>query len=106
MFSAEVEAAAATRTRYNRRPFARVRIPFMSAQDQPWFNEQHDYSGSSIGFRVKQLLHAEKTPFQSIEIYDTTDWGKLMVIDGCTMVTTRDNFLYHEMMAHPALFTH
>ena len=78
----------------------------MSAQEQPWFNEQHDYSGSSIGFRVKQLLHAEKTPFQSIEIYDTTDWGKLMVIDGCTMVTTRDNFLYHEMMAHPALFTH
>ena len=78
----------------------------MSAQDQPWFSEQHDYSGSSIGFRVKQLLHAEKTPFQSIEIYDTTDWGKLMVIDGCTMVTTRDNFLYHEMMAHPALFTH
>jgi spermidine synthase len=78
----------------------------MSAQEQPWFNEQHDYSGSSIGFRVKELLHAEKTPFQSIEIYDTTDWGKLMVIDGCTMVTTRDNFLYHEMMAHPALFTH
>jgi len=78
----------------------------MPAQDQTWFNEQHDYSGSSIGFRVKQLLHAEKTPFQSIEIYDTTDWGKLMVIDGCTMVTTRDNFLYHEMMAHPALFTH
>jgi spermidine synthase len=78
----------------------------MSAQDQSWFNEQHDYSGSSIGFRVKQLLHAEKTPFQSIEIYATTDWGNLMVIDGCTMVTTRDNFLYHEMMAHPALFTH
>ena len=78
----------------------------MSTHGRTWFNEQHDYSGSSIGFRVKQLLHAEKTPFQSIEIYDTTDWGKLMVIDGCMMVTTRDNFLYHEMMSHPALFTH
>ncbi len=83
----------------------------MSAQatpggTQPWFNEQHDYSGSSIGFRVKQLLHSEQTPFQSIEIYETTDWGNLMVIDGCTMVSTRDNFLYHEMMSHPALFTH
>ena len=78
----------------------------MSTQDQSWFTEQHDYSGSSIGFRIKELLHAEKTPFQSIEIYDSTDWGKLMVIDGCMMVTTRDNFLYHEMMSHPALFTH
>ena len=75
----------------------------MSSQ---WFNEEHDYSGSSIGFRVKERLHAEKTPFQTIEIYDSTDWGKLMVIDGCMMVTTRDNFFYHEMMSHPALFTH
>jgi len=55
---------------------------------------------------VKERLHAEQSAFQSIEIYDTTDWGKLMVIDGCTMVSTRDNFLYHEMMSHPALFTH
>jgi spermidine synthase len=78
----------------------------MSNDASTWFTEQHDYSGSSIGFRVTKKLHAEQTPFQSIEIYDTTDWGKLMVIDGCMMVTTRDNFFYHEMMSHPALFTH
>ena len=77
----------------------------MTPQTQ-WFTEQHDYSGSSIGFRVTQRLHAEQSAFQHIEIYDTTDWGKLMVIDGCMMVTTRDNFFYHEMMSHPALFTH
>ena len=78
----------------------------MSDQEHSWFTEQHDYSGSSIGFRVKQRLHAEQTPFQAIEIYESTDWGNVMVIDGCMMVTTRDNFLYHEMMSHPALFTH
>lgn len=73
---------------------------------QGWFTEQHERSGSSFGLRIKERLHAEQTPFQAIEIYDTTDWGKLMIIDGCTMVSTRDNFLYHEMMSHPALFTH
>jgi len=78
----------------------------MSEQEHSWFTEQHDYSGSSIGFRIKQRLHAEQTPFQAIEIYESTDWGNVMVIDGCMMVTTRDNFLYHEMMSHPALFTH
>lgn len=78
----------------------------MSDQERSWFTEQHDYSGSSIGFRIKQRLHAEQTAFQSIEIYESTDWGNVMVIDGCMMVTTRDNFLYHEMMSHPALFTH
>jgi len=78
----------------------------MSTLENNWFTEQHTASGSSIGFRTKQLLHAEKTPFQTIEIYETTDWGNLMVIDGCMMLTSRDNFIYHEMMAHPALFTH
>ena len=78
----------------------------MSDQEHRWFTEQHDYSGSSIGFRIRQRLHAEQTPFQAIEIYESTDWGNVMVIDGCMMVTTRDNFLYHEMMSHPALFTH
>ena len=80
--------------------------PVKPEQEPTWFDERHDYTGSSIGFRVRQRLHAEQTAFQSIEIYDSTDWGKLMVIDGCMMVTTRDNFFYHEMMSHPALFTH
>ena len=71
-----------------------------------WFTEAHAASGSSIGFRTERLLCAEKTRFQNIEIYETTDWGNLMVIDGCIMLTGRDNFLYHEMMSHPALFTH
>jgi len=71
-----------------------------------WFTEAHQASGSSIGFRTEALLHSEQTPFQRIEIHQTTDWGKLMVIDGCVMLTSRDNFLYHEMMTHPALFTH
>ncbi len=71
-----------------------------------WFTEAYALSGSSVGFRTERLLHAEKTRFQNIEIYQTTDWGNLMVIDGCIMLTGRDNFLYHEMMSHPALFTH
>ncbi len=71
-----------------------------------WFSEAHLASGSAISYRIRERLHAEQTPFQNIEIYDTTDWGKLMVIDGCVMLTSRDNFLYHEMMAHPVLFTH
>jgi spermidine synthase len=91
--------------RYNRGPFFEQPGIAMSEQEK-WFDERHDYSGSAIGFRVTERLHAEKTPFQTIEIYDSTDWGKLMVIDGCMMVTTRDNFFYHEMMSHPALFTH
>ena len=74
--------------------------------DKHWFSEPHEHAGSAISFRVKRQLASEQTPYQKIEIWETTDWGNLMVIDGCVMLTSRDNFLYHEMMSHPALFTH
>lgn len=78
----------------------------MSEDASRWVTERYLPAGSSIGFRIGERLHAEATPYQSIEVYQTTDWGRAMVIDGCMMLTGRDNFLYHEMMAHPALFTH
>ncbi len=74
--------------------------------DATWFYENFEHSGSAIGFRVAGKLDEVQSPFQKIEIWETTDWGNLMVIDGAIMLTTRDNFLYHEMMAHPVLFTH
>lgn len=78
----------------------------MAKRTSKWFYEEHDSSGSAIGYRISDKLHEEQSEFQHIEIYATTDWGNLMVIDGCVMLTARDNFLYHEMMAHPPLFSH
>ncbi|MBK1642258.1 spermidine synthase [Chromatium okenii] len=71
-----------------------------------WFSEIAESDGSAFSLKITERLHVEQTPFQLIEIYATTGFGNLMVIDGCTMLSTRDNFLYHEMMSHPALFTH
>jgi spermidine synthase len=74
--------------------------------DQNWHYEHFDRAGSAIGFRIRRKLDEVQSAFQKIEIYESTDWGNLMLIDGAMMLTTRDNFLYHEMMSHPALFTH
>ena len=71
-----------------------------------WLYEHFEPAGSAIGFRVTRKLDEVQSPFQKIEIYESTDWGNVMLIDGAMMLTARDNFLYHEMMAHPALFTH
>ncbi len=71
-----------------------------------WFSEVVASDGSAFSLKIRERLHAEQTPFQFIELYATEGFGNLMVIDGCTMLSTRDNFLYHEMMSHPALFTH
>ncbi|MGY0560618.1 polyamine aminopropyltransferase [Luteimonas sp. A277] len=71
-----------------------------------WLYENFEPTGSAIGFRVTRKLDEVQSPFQKIEVYESTDWGNVMLIDGAMMVTSRDNFLYHEMMSHPALFTH
>src|SRR5688572_26834086 len=78
----------------------------MSAVSPTWWYENFELSGSAIGFRVTRKLDEVQSKFQKIEIYETTDWGNLMVIDGAIMLTSRDNFLYHEMMSHPVLYTH
>ena len=76
------------------------------ALDDSWFSEICKESGSAFSFKIVKKLHEETSAFQKIEIYETTHFGNLMVIDGFTMVTDLDNFLYHEMMSHPALYTH
>lgn len=73
--------------------------------DQTWFTEPMDATGTAFSLKARRL-HEEQTPYQKIEIWDTDTFGYLMTIDGCTMVSTRDNFLYHEMMSHPALNSH
>jgi len=74
--------------------------------DANWFTELCEEGGSAFSLKYSKKLVEEKTPFQKIEIYQTDEYGKLMVIDGFVMLTARDNFLYHEMMSHPVLFTH
>lgn len=74
--------------------------------DSGWFTESHPRHGSAFSLKVIETLADEQTPFQHIEIFETEWFGTLMVIDGCTMVSDRDNFLYHEMITHPALYTH
>ncbi len=71
-----------------------------------WFTEQVPGAESAFSLKIKQKLHEEQSEFQYLEIYETETFGNLMVIDGCTMVSTRDNFFYHEMMSHPALYSH
>ncbi len=78
------------------------------ALDQSWFTEicKEGGSGFSLKLGPGARLHEEQTPYQKIEIFDTERYGKLMVIDGFIMLSGRENFIYHEMMSHPALYSH
>ena len=74
--------------------------------DSGWFTEQCHEGGSAFSLKLQEKLHEEQTPYQLIEIFETEFFGTLMTLDGLVMLTDRDNFIYHEMLAHPVLFTH
>ncbi|MBS3805180.1 MAG: polyamine aminopropyltransferase [Oleiphilaceae bacterium] len=78
----------------------------MTELNDGWFTEVFQDQGTAFSLKVKRKLHQEQSEFQTLEIYETETFGNLMVLDGCVMFTARDNFLYHEMMTHPAIFTH
>lgn len=78
----------------------------MLPSDQKWFTELCREAGVALSWGIESHLAHEVTDYQTIDVYRTTHWGNLMIIDGFVMLTTRDNFLYHEMLAHPALFSH
>lgn len=71
-----------------------------------WFTETIDDEGVGFMLSVEDRIHEERSAYQHIEVYQTTHWGRLLTLDGCVMLTQRDEFLYHEMMTHPALFAH
>ncbi|KPJ91511.1 MAG: spermidine synthase [Gammaproteobacteria bacterium SG8_11] len=76
------------------------------ALDNNWFSEINEEGGIAFSLQISEKLHEEQTQYQKIEIFETKKFGTLMVIDGFIMLSDRDNFLYHEMMSHPVLFTH
>ncbi len=66
-----------------------------------YYNER---TGLTVG--VNKLLFSEETPYQTVEVYETDTWGNLMTIDGMVMLSEKDEFVYHEMLAHVGMFSH
>ena len=73
----------------------------MPLQYSEFYSEQ---TGLTIG--LKKLLFSKQTEYQLVEVYETDTWGNLMTIDGMVMLSEKDEFVYHEMISHTAMFTH
>ena len=64
-----------------------------------WFSELHTpYVKFSI--QIDKQLHSEQTEFQRIDIFESKEFGRMMVLDGYVMLTEKDEFIYHEMIVH------
>lgn len=74
-------------------------------QMKVWLEENHD-DLFACRYRVKDVLYSQKSPYQMIEIVETFGHGRMLVNDGYIMLSERDEFIYHEMLAHVPLFVH
>lgn len=59
-----------------------------------------------LGLRTRETLHREVSEFQEILVADTFSYGRVLMLDGTFQVTEKDEFLYHEMLVHPAMMAH
>lgn len=84
------------------RPFSQPGAPPDGAR---WFTE-YQSPGCGLTLRVTDTLFSGKSDFQDIQIFNTEDYGRALVLDGAIQTTERDEFVYHEMIVHVPLCLH
>ncbi|MCL1990303.1 MAG: polyamine aminopropyltransferase [Defluviitaleaceae bacterium] len=69
-----------------------------------WYTEEWT-DEVRFSMKVKQHLFSQKSDFQQIDIFDSVEFGKILTIDGLMMANEKDEFIYHDMIVHPAMAT-
>jgi len=72
-----------------------------------WFREISEmWPGQAMTLKVKNVLHHEKSKYQDVLIFESTDYGTVLVLDNVIQCTERDEFSYQEMITHLAMNSH
>ncbi|RMH74066.1 MAG: polyamine aminopropyltransferase [Gemmatimonadetes bacterium] len=85
-------------------PLADMQPKVKSSRDV-WFTEREQNTAFSVR-HTGDLLYRKNSPFQKVEVYQTFEFGNMLVLDGCIMCTEKDEYAYHEMIAHVPVLTH
>ncbi len=70
-----------------------------------WIEEIYK-EGLSFRLQLKRKLFSAQSEFQKVEVFESTNHGRVLLNDGCFMLSERDERIYHEMMAHVPLSVH
>lgn len=70
-----------------------------------WFSEFHT-PHVKLSIQVEKQLCSKQSEFQKIDVFETTEFGRMMTLDGYVMVTEKDEFIYHEMIVHVPMQVH
>ncbi len=70
------------------------------------FFEKDPYAPIQYVYEVEKVLYKGKSEFQEIMVIENPHFGKMLILDGVVQITERDEFFYHEMLAHPVMHAH
>jgi spermidine synthase len=70
-----------------------------------WFTDKDENQALSLRF-TGEVFFDVQSPFQRVRILESYKYGKMLALDDMVMTTIDDEFHYHEMISHPAIFTH
>ena len=72
-----------------------------------WITETlFDDLGFRMTYEVERVLYEMQTEHQHLVLFEHRFFGKVLLLDGATQVTTKDEFIYHEMMTHVPILAH
>lgn len=77
-----------------------------------WFTETASmwpgqrFSLALKNFSEESVIYHQQSEYQNILVFQSAQYGKVFCIDGILQLTERDEFAFHEMMAHLPLFSH
>jgi len=75
--------------------------------DRRWIPETlFEPLGMRTSFAAERVLYETRTAHQHLVLFEHRHFGKVLMLDGATQVTTRDEFIYHEMMTHVPILAH
>lgn len=70
-----------------------------------WFTDKDDYQALSLRY-TGDVLYEAQSEYQKVRVLESYKYGKMLALDEMVMTTIEDEFHYHEMISHPAMFAH
>lgn len=72
-----------------------------------WFYERSDlFPGQTFGLKINKILYHTKSPYQDILIFESSNYGNVLVLNGIIQCTERDEFVYQELITHLPIMSH
>uniref|UniRef100_M8C776 spermidine synthase n=1 Tax=Aegilops tauschii TaxID=37682 RepID=M8C776_AEGTA len=73
----------------------------ISAVIPGWFSEISPmWPGEAHSLKVEKVLFQGKSDYQDVLVFQSSTYGKVLVLDGVIQVTERDECAYQEMITH------